>query len=185
MKKVVLVGVGALGSHVTLTFRNCANITIVDFERVLRKNVLYQVYANDDIGKLKVVVLQKFMQLLFNTKLGAVPHQLIPSNASEIIGNADLLLDCVDNRESRRAIQNFARSRGIPCLHGILKDGCKLGRVVWDENFTIDDGPNDEPSTCENGKFLPFIVVVAANMAYAAQKFLESGQRVELPLFTS
>ena len=100
MKKVCVVGVGAIGSHVVLLLRNCANVHMVDMDRVERKNVLSQFHAGNAVGKNKAVALQQLMRFLFNVKVDSVPHQLTRSNATEILGGSDLVLDCLDNGEA-------------------------------------------------------------------------------------
>jgi siroheme synthase (precorrin-2 oxidase/ferrochelatase) len=177
MKKVIVVGTGALGSHAVQFLRNSeANILMVDFDRVERKNTLSQFHAQNAVGKNKVVALQQLMQFLFNVKIGAIPHRLTSLNASEILGGSDLILDCLDNGESRRIVQTFARERKIPCLHGALAGGGQFALCAWDESFKIDD---ESPgiATCEDGDFLPFIVVAAAHLAMAAQIFLRTGKK--------
>ena len=165
MKKVCVVGVGALGSHAVLLLRNCANVHMVDMDRIERKNVLSQFHAGNAVGKNKAVALQQLMQFLFSVKVGAVPHRLTASNATEILGGSDLVLDCLDNGESRRVVQNFSRERGVPCLHGALAGGGQFGRVIWDEDFTIDDETGEGVATCEDGQFLPFIAIVSSHLA--------------------
>jgi len=179
MKKVAVTGVGALGSHAVMLLRNCdANILAVDFDRIERKNVLSQFHAQNAVGKNKVVALQQLMQFLFNTKIGAIPHRLVSLNASEILGGTDLILDCLDNGDSRRIVQTFARERKIPCLHGALAGGGQFGRVIWDEDFTIDDEAGEGAATCEDGEFLPFISIVSSYLAHAAQHFLKAGKKI-------
>jgi molybdopterin/thiamine biosynthesis adenylyltransferase len=178
MKRIVIVGTGALGSHVAMFLRNAAAIIVVDFDRIERKNILSQMHAQNAVGKSKAVALQQLMQFLFGIRVGAVPHRLTSLNAAEILGGVDLVLDCLDNGESRRVIQNFSRGRKIPCLHGALAGGGQFGRVIWDEDFLIDDELEIGAATCDNGEFLPFIAVVAANMAYAAHQFLGSGRKI-------
>lgn len=179
MKKIVIVGVGALGSHAVLLLRSCeANILAVDFDRVERKNVMSQFHAQNAVGKNKVIALQQLMQFLFASKIGAIPHRLTSLNAPEILAGADLILDCLDNGASRRLVQDFARDKCVPCLHGALAGGGQFGRVVWDEDFKIDDESGADVATCENGEFLPFIAVVSSYVAYAAQQFLTVGKKM-------
>lgn len=172
-------GVGALGSHAAMLLRNCdANLVAIDFDRVERKNVLSQFHAQGAVGKNKVVALQQLLQFLFGVKIGTVPHKLTSLNASEILGASDLILDCLDNGEARRIVQNFARERKIPCLHGALAGGGQFGRVIWDEDFAIDDEANAGAATCEDGDFLPFISIVSSYLAHAAQQFLATGKKL-------
>ena len=178
MKKVTIIGCGALGSNAALFLRNCANMTVIDYDRVERKNVLSQFHAQGSVGKLKVMAVQQIMQFLFGTKVSIIPHKLTVLNVREILSGTDLILDCLDNGESRRIVQKYARDSGTPCLHGALAGAGGFGRVIWDEDFAIDNETGVGAATCEDGFFLPFIAVVATHLAYSAQQFLETGKKI-------
>jgi molybdopterin-synthase adenylyltransferase len=178
MKTILVVGVGALGSHVVQLLRNVdATIRVVDFDRVEQKNVASQFHAKQTVGKSKVVGLQQTMQFLFGLKIEVVPHKLVAENASELLGKADLVVDCLDNGASRRLVQVFVRAHSIACLHGALAADGTFGRVVWDEDFAIDDEPGEGAATCDDGDHLPFIATTAALLARAAAAFLKTGDK--------
>jgi len=178
MKRVTLVGVGALGSHAAQFLRNAATLRVVDFDRVEQKNVLSQFHARSSAGKSKVVGLKQSLQFLFAISVEAIPHKLVVDNACEILGGADLLVDCLDNRASREVVQSFARERSVPCVHGALAPDGAFGRVVWDEQFAIDGEPAEGAATCEDGAHLPFIGMVAATLARSVQEFLLTGEKL-------
>jgi molybdopterin/thiamine biosynthesis adenylyltransferase len=178
-KKLVIVGVGALGSHATMLLRNAgAAIKIVDFDRVEQKNVAAQLHAKTSVGKTKVVALEQLMKGLFGAKLEAIPHRLAPANVDALLGGVDLVLDCLDNGASRRLVQSFVRARGIACLHGALDGEGSFGRVTWDSRFVVDDEPAAGAPTCENGAFLPFIALTASFLAWSAQEYLKAGREI-------
>jgi molybdopterin/thiamine biosynthesis adenylyltransferase len=178
-KRIVIVGVGALGSHLALLVRNLdASIVVIDFDRVERKNVLSQFHTEMSVGKNKATALQQAMSGLFKVKVEAVPHRLTPDNADALLAKADLVVDCLDNGASRRAVQDLVRAKGIPCLHGALAPDGAFGRVVWDESFAIDDESGAGAATCEDGEHLPFIALVSAFMARAVQRFVQDGRRI-------
>ena len=179
MKTITVVGVGALGSHVVQALRNVdAAIKIIDFDRVEQKNVASQFHGKPHVGKSKVQSLQQTMNFLFGKKIETIPHKLVRDNDDQLLAKADLLIDCLDNGAARRLVQNFARRSHTPCLHGALDAQGSFGRVVWDENFVIDEEGTAGQATCEDGAFLPFISVVAANIAYAAQQYLLKERKV-------
>jgi molybdopterin/thiamine biosynthesis adenylyltransferase len=178
VKTVVVVGVGALGSHVVQLLRNLdAKIVAVDFDRVEHKNVASQFHGKPNVGKSKVLSLKQAMMFLFGRDIETIPHKLAAENAAALLGAGDLLVDCLDNGASRRVLQGFARKAGIPCVHGGLAADAGFGRVVWDEAFAIDDEPAGGAATCDDGAHLPFIAVVAAYLAHAAQRFVASGEK--------
>jgi molybdopterin/thiamine biosynthesis adenylyltransferase len=178
VRKVVIVGVGALGSHV-LQFSRGLGVTflLVDFDRVEQKNVTSQFHGKPGVGKNKVQALQQTMQLLWGLKVGVVPHKLTSENDDQLLSGSDLLVDCLDNGPSRRLVQGFARRTHTPCLHGALAANGVFGRVVWDEDFVIDDA-DEGAATCEDGAHLPFIVMVSSCIARSVQEFLDTGKKV-------
>jgi len=176
MKTIVIVGVGALGSHVVQFARNFgARLRLIDFDRVERKNVLSQFHGQKTVGKNKVQSVQQVMNFLFGQKVEGVPHKLTADNVEQLLGGADLILDCLDNGEARRLIKGYVAETGTPCLHGALAADGAFGLVLWDEHFQVDDEPGGGAATCEDGEHLPFIAITSAFMARAVQEFLSDG----------
>lgn len=177
MKTVTIIGVGALGSHLVQFLRNeDVEIKVIDFDRVEQKNVMSQFHSKPNVGKLKVDSLKQAMHFLYGRRLYTVSSKLVEDNISIVRG--DLVIDCLDNGEARRLLQDHVRAKGIPCLHGALAPDGAFGRVIWDENFAIDDEAGVGGATCENGEFLPFIGITSAYLARAAQIFLADGKKV-------
>lgn len=176
---VVIVGVGALGSHLVQFLRNeDAVITIVDFDRVESHNVASQFHSKASVGKKKVQSLFQSMNFLYGRYLHVNHHKLTNDNVEQMLGSADFVIDCLDNGESRRVIQNYVRDNDIPCLHGALAADGAFGRVVFDEDFTIDDEDGAGAATCEDGDFLPFIALTSAYLACAAQRYIREGRKI-------
>ena len=178
MKRVVVVGVGALGSHVIQFTRNLdATFKIIDFDRVEQKNVMAQFHSKPNVGKGKVASLAQTMQFLFGKKVDMIPHKLTSENDDQLLSGADLIIDCLDNGEARRLVQGFARRSHTACLHGALDGAGTFGRVVWDADFQIDDAAAGA-ATCEDGQHLPFIAITSSFIAQAAKEFLTSGRKI-------
>ena len=183
IKNIVIVGVGALGSHVVLFGRNLgASYKVIDFDRVEQKNTLSQFHTRMGVGRNKAQGLQQSLQGLFGLKIQAVPHKLTADNASQLLDGADLVVDCLDNGASRRLVQVFAREQGVPCLHGALAADGHFGRVIWDAHFAIDDEDVEGQATCEDGEQLPFIAMAASVMVQSIQAFLKDGRKTSLHL---
>lgn len=183
MKTIVIVGVGALGSHAVQFLRNVdATLRVVDFDRVEQRNVMAQFHGKPSVGKAKVQSLQQVMNFLFARKVEVIPHKLVENNAKEVLGSADLVVDCLDNGDGRRVIQGFVRASKVPCLHGALAADGSFGSIIWDEQFVIDEATGTA-KTCEDGEHLPFIVLVAAYLAQSAQGFLKYSRREAFNVF--
>ena len=176
---IVIVGVGALGSHLLFFVRNLkASFTIVDMDVVETKNTMSQVHTKMGVGKNKAMAMQQTLNGLFGVRVNAVPHRLTKDNAKQLLGGADLVVDCLDNAASRQVIQDFVRANNIPCLHGALDPDGSFGRVCWDPDFVIDHEGAVGAATCEDGRHLPFIARVSSYLADAVQKFVEQKRRV-------
>ena len=176
--KIIVVGVGALGSHLVALLRNVkADIKVIDFDRVEQKNVQSQFHAKASVGTLKVQGLKQNLQFLFGMKIETIPHKLTSDNDDQLLSGADLVIDCLDNGVARRLVQGFVRRSHTACLHGALAPDGAFGRVVWDESFTVDDESPDAKATCEDGEHLPFISVVSSLMAKSVQDFVKDGKK--------
>lgn len=186
MKNITIVGVGALGSHVVPLLRNMGmTIKVIDYDKVEQKNTQSQFHSKASVGKPKTLALQQTMQFLWGLKVGTIPHKLVSNNDDQLLSGSGLIIDCLDNGEARRLVQSFARRSHTPCLHGALAADGSFGRVVWDENFKIDDESAGGQATCEDGRHLPFISIVASYIAYSAQRFLTSGRKIGAQISTS
>jgi hypothetical protein len=179
MMKVTIVGVGALGSHLVQFLRNEeVTLHVIDFDRVEQRNVASQFHSKTSVGKKKVDALKQSMAFLYGRRVSTIGHMVTKGNVGALLSEADLIIDCLDNGEARRLVQDWVCATGIPCLHGALSPDGSFGRVIWDKNFVIDDEAGIGTATCENGEFLPFIAIVSAYLARAAQIFLQEERMV-------
>lgn len=176
---IVIVGVGALGSHLVLLVRNeKVDIKIIDMDRVEQKNVMSQFHGKPGVGKSKVEALKQTMDFLFKRQLTVVGNKLVAENIDVLLKGASLVVDCLDNGASRKLVQDYVRKHNLPCLHGALAPGGAFGRAIWDSDFVIDSEAGAGAATCEDGEFLPFIALTAAYMARSVQLFLKDGKKI-------
>jgi molybdopterin-synthase adenylyltransferase len=183
MKSVVIVGLGALGSHVVLLSRNWG-VThwLVDFDKVAPKNAQAQFHTKMGLSKYKTGALQAAMQGLFGLVVNTRSVKVSKLNLRELL-LSDLILDCTDNLETRILIQDFSKKEKIPCLHGCLSANGDFARVVWTEHF-VPDEEGGVKETCVDGRNLPFHALAAALMTNTAQTFLEKGVKHSFQLST-
>lgn len=181
--RVVVVGVGALGSHVVQLGRSLpVQWKVIDDDRIEAKNLLAQFHTRMGVGKNKAQALQQAMQGMFGVAIDAIPHRLTADNTEALLGDADLVVDCLDNAESRALIQQFVRTRAIACVHGALAPGGELGRVVWDHLFVIDSESTPGQQTCEGGEHLAFIAQTAATLAQAIAIYVSDRRQISTQL---
>ncbi len=178
MTQIVILGVGALGSHVVQFLRGVdASLRVVDFDRIERKNIASQFHSRTGVGKSKVNSLAQTMNFLFGVKVEVVPHKLADNNVEQLLDGADLVIECFDNGASRRLVQSHVRAADVACLHGAVDADGSFGRAIWDPQFVIDDETNEGTATCEDGEHLPFIALTSGVIARAAQVFLGSKEQ--------
>jgi len=177
--KITIIGVGALGSTLVQAIRNeKVTIKVIDFDRVEMKNVASQFHFKNTVGKKKTDALKQAMQFCYGRKIEVIGNKLTKDNADQLLGGADLLVDALDNGEARRVVQGYARAHDVPCVHGALAADGHFGRVIWDEDFIIDDEGSAGAATCEDGEFLPFIQLASAYLALAIQRFVKDGRKI-------
>jgi len=183
MGQMVIIGAGALGSHLALFARNFeCDLRVVDFDRIEAKNVQAQFHSKMGLRKNKAQALQQSLQGLFGRKINAVSHKLTGDNRVQLLGDADLVVDCTDNFAARRLIQDTCQAWDIPCLHGCLSADGTLARVVWTDHFTADQEGQEGEATCEDGQQLPFFAMAGAQLAVVVQRFLEDGKKISLQI---
>jgi molybdopterin/thiamine biosynthesis adenylyltransferase len=136
-------GAGALGSNLVdnLTRQAFTNIKVIDKDRVEVHNLNTQVYADADVGALKVEALKNKVFRNIGTEIEAVNKELTPANVKQLLKKSTLVLDCFDNNAARQTVQDEVRARKIPCLHcGLFGEG-GYGEVIWDEFYKV---PRDQ-----------------------------------------
>ncbi|HEU0031142.1 MAG TPA: ThiF family adenylyltransferase [Kofleriaceae bacterium] len=178
MSKLVICGVGALGSTTVQLCRNLpAELRLVDFDRVESKNLAAQWFVKQSLGKHKAEAIRLQLANFYGAKSEAMTVRLAANNAAQLLANCDLAVDCFDNADSRLVLSDAARSAKLPLVHGALSGDGTFGLVRWDERFVPDREDAPGQATCEGGEHLPLIGLAAATLARAIQDFLKNGSR--------
>ncbi|MEM6990244.1 MAG: ThiF family adenylyltransferase [Myxococcota bacterium] len=176
--RIVFCGVGALGSTAAVACRNLdATLRLIDFDRVESKNLLAQAFVKQSVGKNKATALKLQLQNFFGVKVEAFGVRVAEANAAELLGEADLIVDCFDNAASRAVLSTYVRANDKACVHAALSADGTYGMVRWDEDFTPDAEDEEGQATCEGGEHLPFIGIVAATLARTIQEFVADGTK--------
>jgi len=183
MKKITIIGLGALGSHAALALRNAAQLKLVDFDKVEQKNTLAQFHTRMGLRRNKAQALAQSMQGLWGIKVETAPHKITNDNVDIILRDSDIVLDCTDNVEARTCIKAFCMRAGIPLLHSAMSEDGTFAQVVWTEEFEPEKGGGGE--TCEDGENLPFHCLVGSMTAQVAKDFLDKGKTRNLMILPS
>ncbi len=122
--RVLLVGAGGLGcpSAQYLAAAGVGVIGLVDFDRVDASNLQRQVlYGTADIGRPKTEVAAERIRAL-NPDVRVERHdlQLASSNALELLGAYDVVVDGADNFPTRYLVNDACVLLGRPNVHGSI-----------------------------------------------------------------
>jgi hypothetical protein len=177
--KILFCGGGALGSHALFLARDLPHdLAVIDFDRVETKNLASQWFVKQMIGKNKATALRMQLLNFYDVKLHDYPVKLTPLNVDTLLGGAGLVIECFDNAESRRIVQDHVRQTNTPCLHAGLAARGEFGVARWDNDFVIDQEDATGQATCEGRGFLPLILRVSSCIVSSIQFFLENGRQV-------
>ncbi|WHH58816.1 HesA/MoeB/ThiF family protein [Petroclostridium sp. X23] len=122
--KVCVIGCGGLGGYVIemLGRLGVGNITAVDGDVFDESNLNRQLLSDTGvIGKSKAETAKNRM-LSVNPLINVVPvsQKLNAENAIEILKANDVVIDAVDNTDTRLLLQHWAAKLGIPMVHGAI-----------------------------------------------------------------
>jgi adenylyltransferase/sulfurtransferase len=131
--RVFVAGAGGLGSPVSiyLAVAGVGEIAICDADRVELSNLNRQILHGDGrIGQPKALSAARTLQEL-NPTIKVVAHTdfLDPSSVARIVGQPDVVVDCLDNFETRYLLNAYCLERGIPFVHGAVRG--ILGQVTF------------------------------------------------------
>jgi adenylyltransferase/sulfurtransferase len=122
--KVFLAGAGGLGSPVAyyLAAAGIGTIVITDHDVVDLSNLNRQIlHWEENIGKLKVdSAANKLSHFNSSIKIQAVSETVSESNVSKLVGDADIIVDAMDNLPTRYLLNMTAQQKGIPFVHGAV-----------------------------------------------------------------
>ena len=177
-ERIVICGIGALGSTALQYLRNvAAELRLIDFDRVESKNLSAQWFVKQSLGKNKAEAARLQLANFYGAKAEAMGVRLGPHNASQLLADCTLAVDCFDNADSRIALSEAARAANVPLVHAALAADGTFGLVRWDERFVADREDAEGQATCEGGEHLPMIGLVGAMLARTIQDFLTSAER--------
>lgn len=139
--KIVIVGAGGLGGPVALYLAaaGIGHITLIDDDIIERSNLQRQIqFSESDIGQSKAeVTASKIMDQNPDVSAIALTQRLTSKTAEPLLSGHDLILDGVDNFQTRFDINEASLSLKTPLISGAL------GR--WDGQVSAFSGTGNGP----------------------------------------
>lgn len=118
---VFIAGAGGLGSPVLiyLTVAGVGRLRICDNGTVELSNLNRQIlYTDKDVNQLKVIIARNYLkQLNPNVEVEFFSKTISPDTVEELVGDADIIVDCLDNFETRYCLNEYAVKRKLPFVH--------------------------------------------------------------------
>jgi molybdopterin/thiamine biosynthesis adenylyltransferase len=119
---IFIAGAGGLGSPVSvyLAVAGVGTITIVDMDTVDQTNLNRQILHFDrDIGRKKTEsALEKLQEINPDITVKAIDAKIDTANAANLVGQADGIVDAMDNYPTRYLLNEVAIAKEIPFFHG-------------------------------------------------------------------
>ncbi len=119
---VLVAGAGGLGSNIIyhLAGLGVGRLLIIDEGRVELSNLNRQLlYTVDDIGRLKAVVAaERVRRLNPGVEAVAYPEKITPGLMDRLAAEADVVVDALDNWETRQIVNEAAVKHRKPLVHG-------------------------------------------------------------------
>lgn len=173
MKKIIIVGAGAIGSRTTKLFsEENLQITVIDRDVVMPENLKNQLYEKEDLGLPKAYALKNHF-----SNIKALAIELTKSNA-EIL-KADLILDCVDNLATRRIINAHCMKNNIPWIHSSAIKNQYEVLPINEGGFGAVFENKSDGLTCEQAGLLPEAADKAASLQHEIGMKILNGEKIK------
>ena len=121
---VFIAGCGGLGSPIAmyLAAAGVGTLTIVDQDIVGLSNLNRQLlHWTDDIGKEKAISAQeKLRSLNPGIRISCIRESITPETIRTLALGADLIIDAVDNLDTRHILNHYAVKMRKPFIHGAV-----------------------------------------------------------------
>ncbi len=121
---VFIAGAGGLGSPVSiyLAVAGVGNIRICDFDSPDWTNLNRQIlHDHTRIGTNKAVSARMTLERLNpDITVTAITDKIIAENVDDLVGDADIILDCMDNFPTRYLLNASAMRKRIPLVYGSI-----------------------------------------------------------------
>ena len=185
--RVLIAGCGALGCTIAdlLARAGVGHLRIVDRDLVELTNLQRQIlFAEPDIGAPKASAAKKRLQSVNSTiRIESHTQDINPMTIRKLAADCDVIVDGLDNFETRYLLNDMAISSGIPYIYGgavgseglsftVLADGGTSGTPCLRCLFPEPPEPGTT-ATCDTAGVLgPLISMVAAHEALQAMKLI-------------
>ena len=183
--RAVVVGAGGLGSNSAdlLVRMGFGKVVLIDSDTVELSNLhRVRIYGEDDVGRAKVDVMKdRLGHHIEGDALETRQAHLDGGNALDLLRGTDVVLDGLDNMETRYIINDACLELGIPWVYGgVVATGGMVAPIPDDGPclrciFPNPPGPGVLPTTTTHGIHPALPAVVASIQVALASRFVLEG----------
>jgi len=193
---VVIVGLGGLGSPVAmyLATAGIGKLTLVDDDQVEQSNLQRQIiHTESSIGKNKVISAKEAIKALnSDCSVNTIDKRLNENEFEQLLSDANVLVDCCDNFETRFLLNRVCFKTKMPLVSGsairwegqlttfTMKDNTPCYQCLYDDSSTTDQ-------TCsQNGVVGPAVGIIGSMQVLETVKVITGAGKLsvgELTLF--
>lgn len=125
---VTVVGAGGLGSPAlfALAGAGVGNLRIIDYDIVEMSNLNRQTLHTTEAAQLGISKAASAAKTIaaYNPEIKLVPveERLTSANAASLLGGSSILIDCLDNFETRAIVNRFAVESRTPLVHAGISE---------------------------------------------------------------
>ncbi len=174
-KKVLLIGVGGVGQYVatSLVTNGIVHLSIVDFDQVELSNLNRQILLKEeDVGKKKVEVVQSELKKKNSAlEVKAIEEKITKENVDRFVNNFDIVIDAVDNWETKLVLGESCAKHKIPFLH-IGVDGNRGQYCLFEKKSLLDVFNPDIKKEPRDGVMGPMVGTIASMASVHLLKYL-------------
>ena len=164
-KNVLIIGVGGVGQHVStyLITNGIKKMTIVDFDKVELSNLNRQILlTEEDIGRYKVeVVKEVLLKKNSEAQITSINQKIDAQNIEKLIHGYDVIVDAVDNWETKLIIAKAEKDKNIPLLH-VGVDGNKGQFALFKNKSLLDIVDSKVKASPHDGVMGPMVGLLSS-----------------------
>lgn len=140
--KVCVIGCGGLGGYIIemLSRIGIGEISIVDGDTFCENNLNRQLISKEkNIGESKALEAKKRVEEInSNIKINALVEYINEENIDKILKGQDIVIDALDNIETRKLLGNSAKKNKVPYIYGAIAGWYGQVSTIFPEDNTLD-----------------------------------------------
>ena len=177
---VAVCGLGGLGSNIAVALARAGigKLLLIDFDRVDLTNLHRQQYKTDQIGRYKTDALaENLSEIAPYTEIRAVTEKITEGNIANLLKDADIVCEALDNAESKAMLANGVLEHLPYCflvaasgMAGMDTPNTIRTRKIMKRFYLCGDEVSDVEASV--GLVAPRVMLCAAHQAHTVLRIL-------------